>query len=149
MAKKSIDLRKRECINKLFKFLKDNREVLLIYKDVEDFKQNIEQLYKDVRSTNYDTLEFNVPENIKANENSLYYYFSKSNTSGIKYISIINKNLKEFYFLTINYDSQCEISKYYKNEKNKVIVLKSDNQFSNSKKNIHYKKKIYQCKISN
>lgn len=124
------DLEKRESIKNLILFLENNKDSIKEFKYLELFKKNINNLYVSAKETYYDSIEFDVPDNIEIEESNSYFYYSNSNTNSQK-ISIVNKNKKEFYFLTIDGELNYELIKYYKNQKNSIIVSKKDMHFNN------------------
>jgi len=130
MTNKYGDLEKRICIKKILQFLEQNKELIKVYQNQENFKKNINNLYNNLKRDVYDCIEFDIPENIEVLENAHYYYYSKSNVNGTQDISIINKNLDEYYFFKVNSYVNYEIINYYQICDSEIIVIKNNRDFN-------------------
>ena len=133
---------RRNYVRNLLSFLEENKESIKIYQELNQFRQNINNLYISVKNASYDSIEFDVPENIDIMESDSYYYYSESNIRDIVSISIIGKNLEEFYFMNIINNKSYKITKYYKNKKDKVAVTKKHRNYNSVQEANKYKSLI-------
>jgi len=140
---------KRKQIKNLLSFLEKNKELIKIYQYTEQFKHNIDDLYTNIRNINYDSIEFDIQENIYINESSNYYYYSKIDINNIQKIAIISKKLDELYFLNICDDINFEIIKYYKVQDDNVAIYKKYRNFKDINESNIYKTLILNQIIEN
>jgi len=149
MTDKSNDLEKRNCIKNLLIFLDKNKEFIKNYRDHQNFQKYINNLYHNLKIDNFDSMEFDIPESVNIKENNTYFYYSKSIGEGNQNISIINKNLNEYYFININSYVNCEIIKYYKIYDSEIIVIKNNRKFESVEDVNNYKSLILKPIIDN
>lgn len=149
MENKSSDFEKRQCIRNLIRFLEQNKETIKNYENLELFRQNINDLYTSVKKVSYDSIEFDVPENVDINESVSYYYYSENHMFGVNKIAIINKSFEKLYFLNIINDVNYEIIKYHKNKNNRMIISKRYRNFNSAREAKNYKALILKPIINN
>lgn len=123
------DIEKAKIIKELIIFLEINKPSLKKYINIESFKDNINELYRNVSGVNYDLIEYDIPNNLDIIKTNLYFYYSTFDLKGNNKISIINKSLDKFYFIEIKNDVYCKIIKYFKNEKNNMSISKKQTIF--------------------
>ena len=142
MKNKVIDLEQKQNIKDFIRFLEQNKKEVQEYSHLNQFKQNMDDLYTSVINANYDSIEFDFPDNIEIRENGSNYYYSETSFTGINKISVISKNLDQFYFISNINDISYEIIKYYKNKKNKYLMYKKYKNFNTLYKGKKYKSLI-------
>lgn len=137
------ELEKKQNIKNFIRFLEQNKKEIQEYSHLNQFKQNMDDLYTSVINTSYDSIEFDFPDNIDIRENETNYYYSETSFTGIIKTSIISKKLDQFYFISNINDISYEIIKYYKNKKNKCMMCKTYKNFNTKYKGKKYKSLIF------
>lgn len=57
------DIEKAKIVKELIIFLEINKTSLKKYINIESFKDNINELYRNVSGVNYDLIEYDIPNN--------------------------------------------------------------------------------------
>lgn len=121
------EIEKKEVIKKIIDFLEKNKNKLILYLDLPEFKDNINFVYNNIKTVNYDSLEFPITNDIKTYENNNYFYYSfiqKDLYDDKQIITIIKKDLSCFYFLEADKNNNYKIINYYKDKKNNYYIKK-------------------------
>ncbi len=148
MKNELSDFEKRKSIRNLVGFLEKNKEIIKTYENLELFRQHINDLYISVKNASYDSIEFDIPENLDIHENNSYYYYFENNRYGVDRISIISKKLEKFYFLNVTNDVDYKLIKYCKDENNMMIVYKKNNLFTRPETAERYKSLVLKSIIN-
>ena len=136
------NLQKRKKIKKLIKLLNDNRIKLKQFNYSETFKQDINCFYRNLKDNDYDSIEYEIPENIEIIINDNYYYYCYTNNiTKNKKITMINKNLEKFIFINITNNLEYKIRKYYIKD-NQIKLIEKNSTFKTAVEAEKYKSLI-------